>query len=116
MIQQAEGLMDGAVYPHLPMKEAFRTRYLKAYNNEQHLSAAVKSYDFALLTGNVARANSLQPNADELLRAFASHSQQTGVVGEYSYEEVPEQGKAYLFPVVVKVVQGSKIKQLAGRY
>lgn len=116
VVERAEGLMDGAVFAQMSISEKFRNRFNKRYGSDSQIMFAAKAYDFAVLTGSVARAISRNPSAEELLKAFALHPEQTGVVGSYSYVERDGVGKAYVFPVVMKMVQGNRIKQLTGKF
>ena len=109
-IQLAGGLMDGAAFPGIDVRDEFRDRYTKEFGNDVQLGWAANAYDFAILTGMVAsRLGEHQLRGLELLAEYRKITSYEGEEREIRYREDAQRGSGFEFQIVMKQVDGESI-------
>lgn len=112
-VEQAQGAMDGAVYPFNAVDEEFRRRYRARFGDEEQIGTAANAYDMAVLLGD--RARNLAGNDPELLLSLLTEATpREGVLGRYRFRRTVEGGQFYDFPITLKTVRDGEIISLSG--
>lgn len=111
-IKAANGNMDGAVYPNILVPEGFASKYREVFKNDTQVAYAYNSYEFALAAANVFKSIT-DWNAETILRAFEEVPKRVGV--PYVFQDKQKVGKYFGFPMVVRRIELSKIRDLSLR-
>lgn len=104
-IEDANGLMDGAVYANIGATDAFVTKYEEEFSTVNQVSFAGQSYDFVnLIVDKVDFTDS-----ESILSSLQKIKNYKGTLGNYTYTEVGDD--RYLkSPVYIKTIVGNTIQ------
>ena len=106
-IEAAAGKMDGALYPDNIISAEFITRYEAAYGNKSQITWAAFAYEFADICGRLFHESKKRLAPDEVMAQLALlKPDENSVVGPAVYEDSPERGKQFSFPIAMKQIQG----------
>jgi ABC-type branched-subunit amino acid transport system substrate-binding protein len=100
-------LIDGCVYPDNAVSEDFRTRYRSAFGDEAQLTFAGAAYDMTVLTGDLITAHK-PSDGKAFLHLLTQVKDRSGVLGAYSFQDEPEVGRYFHYPVVLKRIAGRR--------
>lgn len=104
-IENANGLMNGAVYANIGVTDDFINRYRQEFGNENQISFAGQSYDFVNILVNKIDFT----NADTIISSFKKIKNYSGIMGSYTYSD--SNGDQYLkSDLYIKEIDGNKIK------
>lgn len=106
-IQQANGGMTGAVYPHLGVTESFRATYVSRFNNDYQLAYSGNAYDMTNIIGRLF--NSKAYTSTQIIDLLRSVKDEQGVGGIFSFSNQPGMDPHYQFPIQLKKIIGDKI-------
>jgi len=112
-IQRAGPAMTGAVFPGNYIPPAFRERYRKAFDNDNQLGAAVNSYDFAVLVGDLlGTLKNGELDFDQIADRLRSVRERAGEAGVYSFRSDREFGQRFDVPVVLQRIEPGGIRTI----
>lgn len=110
-IAQANGHMDGAVFPILYVPEEFSVRYEETFGNNLHMTFAYNAYFVAKLIASASmKVADREWSPSELLEAVHRSAEKFDA---YKIEQAPEAGSYMEFPIVMRRVVGESIEPLA---
>ncbi len=103
-IDNADGLMNEAIYVNIGVTDDFKEKYKAKYGNENQVSFAGQSYDFVnILVNNVDFSSS-----QNILSSFEKIRDFKGILGKYTYSN--EKGDRYLkSDLYIKKIDNGKI-------
>ena len=106
-IKDAEGAMEGAVYPHLDSSKDFAEKYLAQNHNDYQLAYAGNAFDVAMLIGRLFNQPSDRDASPEAVMQALKSPQASGfgVGGPYKYMQTPEGDSYFQFPAALKMVK-----------
>jgi len=110
-IEDANGGMDGAVYPHLGTSEEFRKKYIARYGNDFQIAYAGNWHDMALVIGSLFNEQPDLTN-DEIMMKIHKSTFYKGVCGEFKFIENENGGPHFSFPVKMKKINGLTISEI----
>lgn len=111
IINSAKGQMDGAVFANNFPKAEFVERYQQQFKNSSQIGFAALAYEFAILTGELFDNHSFELSPKEIISRFTTVKKRAGyAAGPYTFKDTPDAGKYFEFPVVIKEIQGGKVK------
>lgn len=111
-IAQAEGMMEGAVFPNNSVSKDFSDRYKTAYGNDSQITWAGFGYDAVLLMIQVLK-NGKGSTPELMMEKLKAVGEYEGVMGRQKYIRT-EAGDSYFgTPVVLKVIEGSEFHVLS---
>jgi ABC-type branched-subunit amino acid transport system substrate-binding protein len=103
---------DGAFFSANYVDSGFIEQYVLSFGSDIQITWAANAYDFAVLTAELFSKASPKPNAVQIVEAYQNVKGKKGVTGEFSYMDDPENGKGFVFPVVIKTITKEGIKVL----
>jgi branched-chain amino acid transport system substrate-binding protein len=107
-IRLSRGGMNGAVYPHLGVSEAFKASYKIEFKSDYQLAYAGSAYDTAMIIAKKLRSDSkLTP--EDIMSRLRAVSKEEGVGGVFSFTEQPGDDPHFKFPVELKRIDGEEI-------
>ena len=106
VIADAWRLMNGAVFTHNGVVQEFRDKYTESFKNDMQLAYAANAYDFANLTAKLFGKLEQKLTADQVLAAYSSVKLTCGASGPFHFADSPEDGKHFVFDIVVKKIEG----------
>jgi ABC-type branched-subunit amino acid transport system substrate-binding protein len=109
MVADSEGKMEGLVYPNNSVNDEFRKRYESRYGNVNQITFAGSAYDLAILIGEIASKTPGKITSDTIQAELEKPIERSGVLGQFRFRNVPEVGKYFEFPIVIKKISGNKI-------
>lgn len=107
-IKDAQGKMDGAVYPNIAVPQDFADAYLKKYGNDNQIAYAFNAYTFAKLASDIFGKQQGELDGDMIIDLFTKSLPSS--VSEFAYKDTKDGGKFYQFNIVVKQIEGNEIK------
>lgn len=111
-IRRTNGLMNGAVFPSILVKEEFRKKYVATFGKDSQLGWAANAYDFVHVLAE-AIARSRKPlTRDSFFAALQFPAVMQGAEGPISYREDERLGNRFVFPVVLKSIRGETFVDL----
>jgi len=107
-IRNAGKGIDGAVYTHLGITDAFRDYYIQKYGNDYQIAYAGNWHDMALMIGGLFNSN-IGVASKQVMSLLRKDKIYEGVGGEFKFKETPVDGPYYEFPVELKRIKGESI-------
>jgi ABC-type branched-subunit amino acid transport system substrate-binding protein len=107
-IAQAQGMMEGAVFPALDVDNGFRARYMKRFGDEVQLGWAANAYDFAMLSA--LRKDKLKDQVikgGDIFEEYRDLKEYHGVEGMLIFKENAAGENEIHFPLVLKKIKGA---------
>ena len=112
VIAGAWPLLEGAIYTHNAVTEAFRDKYTARYHTDVQLAYAANAYDFAILTATLFDGYHGKLGAADILRIYAETKQQIGASGPFHYVNSSRGGKHFDFDIVVRKIWAGGTKEV----
>jgi len=97
--QQANGAMEGAIFPNIEVPKLFVDAYTEKYGNNNQISYAYNAYLFAKQSSYVFDGHTaLTP--EEIVQRYAQNDR----AGAYNFQESKEFGRFFEYPFVIKQI------------
>ncbi len=104
-IKASGGAMDGAVYAHVGVSEAFRRQYTARFGNDLQVAYAGNGYDMACLLAEKFAAATGRESAEQIIEKLESPEPHSGVGGTFRFRNTDEGGAYFEYPVMMKMIQ-----------
>ena len=108
--EQSEGAMNGAVYVHNIVIDAYRNRYLERFGNDHQIPWAANAFDVANLIGEVSSRSNFQPSPEEILGALRFSGTRSGAGGNYTFHADRLGGQYFEYPLAVYRIEDGEHK------
>ncbi len=102
---------DGAFFAANYVDENFHKQYLSLFNGDIQITWAANAYDFAMLTADLFAEQKDKPTAEQIIAAYQSVKNKTGVTGTYNFVSDAAHGTGFVFPVVMKTITKSGVEE-----
>lgn len=113
VIEGSLGLMEGAVYAQLAVRDSFRERYVKRFHDDVQISYAANAYDFFTLCADLF-AGVETMTAEDIVQRLAAAGVRSGENGTYRFRESERAGKYFEFPIQIKQISSGSIRTVSG--
>lgn len=107
-LDDAQGALDGVLFPNNLVEQRFAESYQKRFGNQAHIKFAAEGYDVAMMLAELvcprATQNPLKAApADEVMRLLASAPSRHGAQGETVFKTTSDGDRYFSAPVVTMV-------------
>ena len=102
-------LLEGAYYVDLPIKTQFVERYEATFGNQNNVTFAGNTYEYATLVASLFIQTG---DKSKIIDALRQVKNRNGVAGMFSYAERPDYGQYLQFQVQLNMIQGGKFVSL----
>jgi hypothetical protein len=104
-LQDANGALDGILFPNNLVEEKFTKAYAKRFGNEAHIKFAAEGFDVAMMLADLvcskATHNSSKP--EEIMQQIASAPVRQATQGETVFKVAPNGDRYFSAPVVTMI-------------
>ena len=111
-IMEAQGAMEGTVFPNNVVSERFHQRYLKEFANDSQITWAGYGYEFASLVMKTYSTLKGQNGADEITAALRATAKARGVMGDSSFVSSADGDSYFAFHVVLKQIKDGEVVEM----
>jgi ABC-type branched-subunit amino acid transport system substrate-binding protein len=101
---------EGVFFAGYDVEPSFQAQWLKEFHDDSRIGSIANAFDTSLMIAELFGSKPIRKqSAEELISRFSSITSRSGVSGRFSYQDSPDSGKSFDFPVSLREFKGGGI-------